>query len=133
MNNLTIHIYTFGYHRSGIPADTSGNGGGFVFDCRCIENPGMLPGNMMRTGLDPDIIRLLDGMADAQEFFALAIATIEMAVERYALRGYESLMIAFGCTGGQHRSVYMAERTAEYLRKRGYRVEITHTEKHLWP
>jgi RNase adaptor protein for sRNA GlmZ degradation len=110
-----------------------GNGGGFVFDCRCIDNPGLLPGNMAFTGQDQRIIDLLESDEAAQRFYLLIQGTVDVAIENYTHNGYEALQVAFGCTGGQHRSVYCAEKLTRYLAEKGIEVELHHSERHLWP
>jgi aminoglycoside/choline kinase family phosphotransferase len=113
---LTISINSFSYI-SGIPDDLSGNGGGFVFDCRSIHNPGRYDEFKILTGEDEAVIEFLNKQSDVQEFLTDITSIIERAINNYTQRGFSHLMINFGCTGGQHRSVYCAERLAEYLSK----------------
>jgi UPF0042 nucleotide-binding protein len=114
---LKVKIFSFSYKMSGIPEDNSGNGGGFVFDCRFIYNPGRLEefGNL--TGKDKEIIDFLDGKKSMQEFLENVIAIIKPAIENYLERDFTDLMISFGCTGGRHRSVYCAEKINKYINK----------------
>ncbi|TDJ54919.1 MAG: phosphotransferase enzyme family protein [Ignavibacteria bacterium] len=113
---LTVSINSFSY-KSSIPVDLSGNGGGFVFDCRSLHNPGRYDEFKMLTGKDETVIEFLNKQSDVQEFLTDVTSIIERAINNYTQRGFSHLMINFGCTGGQHRSVYCAERLAEYLNK----------------
>lgn len=129
---LHIDMYSFGYHRSGIPVDASGNGGGFVFDCRILPNPGREQRYAGLSGLDAAVGDFLAGRPETAEFLAHARGLIEAAARNYTARGFTHLMVSFGCTGGQHRSVYIAERIASALRTHGYEVTVTHTERERW-
>jgi aminoglycoside/choline kinase family phosphotransferase len=113
---LTVTINSFSY-MSGIPVDLSGNGGGFVFDCRSLHNPGWYDEFKMLTGKDEAVIEFLNKQGDVQEFLTDITSIIERALNNYTQRGFSQLMINLGCTGGQHRSVYCADRLAEYLNK----------------
>ena len=113
---LSVSINSFSYV-SGIPVDLSGNGGGFVFDCRSLHNPGRYDEFKMLTGKDEAVIDFLNQQNDIQEFLTNITSIIERAINNYTQRGFSHLMINFGCTGGQHRSVYCAERLFEYLNK----------------
>ena len=131
---LTVRVGSFSY-RDGYPVDPTGNGGGFVFDCRAIRNPGVEEAYRALSGLDPEVRRLLDRDPGTEPFFAHALALVEAQVAVYAAREFTSLDVQFGCTGGQHRSVYFAERLATTLR--GYRpdvrVVVAHRERARWP
>jgi aminoglycoside/choline kinase family phosphotransferase len=114
-NRLEVSIFSFSYRQS-IPQDQSGNGGGFVFDCRGIHNPGRYNQYKMLTGKDESVKKFLVEQSEAEKFLANAFAIVQQSVDVYITRKFSSLMISFGCTGGQHRSVYCADRMAEYLR-----------------
>ena len=126
---LTLRIYSFSYHRGGPPQDESGHGGGFVFDVRAVPNPGREERFKPLSGKDAPVIEYLQAQESAHAFFANALALVEASVKDYQRRGFTNLMVSFGCTGGQHRSVYMAEQLAERLRgKPGIEVIVRHTE-----
>ena len=128
-NPVTVRIFSFSYHRGGPPEDESGHGGGFVFDVRSVPNPGREERFQALCGKDAPVIEYLQGHESAHQFLASAAALVEAAVQDYQRRGFTNLMVSFGCTGGQHRSVYMAERLAERLRERaGVEVLVRHTE-----
>ena len=114
---LKVRIYSFSFLKSGIPGDKTGNGGGFVFDCRFIDNPGRLPEFYSKTGLDREVIEFLDSKSEMQLFLEHASIMISAAVENYVKRGFTDIMIGFGCTGGQHRSVYASEKIKKHLVK----------------
>ncbi len=132
-DSLTVRICSFSYRR-GIPADNSGNGGGFVFDCRALPNPGREEKYKALTGLDRDVINYLSSDEGVGRFIDAARAMVEPAVKTYTERGFTSLAVCFGCTGGQHRSVYCAETLARRLREK-YRVNVVlqHFEQDNWP
>lgn len=119
---LMVVITSFSY-KSGIPVDYSGNGGGFVFDCRFLDNPGRMEDFRYLTGLDRDVIHYLEEKGEVQNYLQQALYMVSEAVEKYLHRDFRHLMVSFGCTGGQHRSVYMAERLAEKIRS-AYPVEV---------
>lgn len=112
---LTVTVGSFSYMK-GYPEDTSGNGGGFVFDCRAIENPGRYERYRSLTGRDAEVKEFLQGRPDTEAFMAEATEMVMASVRRYRERGFTALSVWFGCTGGQHRSVYGAERLAGALR-----------------
>ena len=125
---LAVTITSFSFHK-GIPEDLSGNGGGFVFDCRALSNPGRYEEYRPFTGLDRPVIDFFDKNRDIFNFIEEAKPMINRAVETYQKRGFKNLMLSFGCTGGQHRSVFSAQRIAEYLsEKYGIRVVLNHRE-----
>jgi aminoglycoside/choline kinase family phosphotransferase len=114
---FTITVNSFAY-KNGIPQDHSGNGGGFVFDCRCLENPGRYDEYKDLTGRDQPVIDFLTNKPDVQKFISLTFPLIDQAVEVYSKRGFTHFMVSFGCTGGRHRSVYMTEQLTEYLKNK---------------
>lgn len=120
---LQIQVNSFSYKR-GIPEDTSGNGGGFVFDCRGLHNPGRYEAYKQLTGKDKEVIEFLETRSRIKEFLENAYKLVDVNVQDYLDRNFSSLQINFGCTGGQHRSVYCAEKMADYLRKT-YKVKVT--------
>jgi aminoglycoside/choline kinase family phosphotransferase len=125
---LTVRIFSFSFHHS-IPADESGNGGGFVFDARSLPNPGREEQFRSLSGRDAPVIEYLDRQESVHQFLSHAISLIDASVANYRQRGFSSLMVSFGCTGGQHRSVYLAEQLAEHLRSvNGIEVVVRHIE-----
>jgi len=130
--SLKISVNSFSYKR-GLPVDTTGNGGGFVFDCRAIENPGKIEEYKRLTGRDQAVVDYLESQPETDDFFKHIIAMVMGSVNRYKERGFTDLMVSFGCTGGRHRSVYFAERTAKYLSEQaGVVVDLKHCEKESW-
>ncbi len=111
---LTARIFSFSFHRQA-PVDESGNGGGFVFDARSLPNPGREERFRQLTGKDAAVIEYLEAQPDVHEFLGHAQALVDGAVKNFRSRGFRDLMISFGCTGGQHRSVYLAEQIAKHL------------------
>lgn len=128
---LVVRVYSFSY-RKGIPEDESGNGGGYVFDCRSTHNPGRYEPYKKLTGLDEPVIRFLEDDGEILTFLESVYRLADAHVARYIQRGFTSLMFSFGCTGGQHRSVYSAQHLAEHLhRKFGIEVRICHREQNI--
>lgn len=128
---LEVRVMSFAY-KKGIPNDPSGNGGGFVFDCRAINNPGKYEHYNQFTGLDEPVIRFLEDDGEITDFLDHIYTIVDSSVQRYLDRGFTNLMICFGCTGGQHRSVYSAQHVAEHLhRKFGIKVELVHREQNV--
>lgn len=113
---LRVEVYSFSY-KKGYPRDHTGNGGGFMFDCRALHNPGRYPEYRSLTGRDRAVVEFLEERGEVQPFLSSAWSLTDPAVERYLSRRFTCLQIGFGCTGGQHRSVYCAERTAEHLKE----------------
>ena len=126
---LVVRVFSFSYGK-GIPEDESGNGGGYVFDCRSTHNPGRYEPYKKLTGLDEPVIRFLEDDGEILTFLDSVYKLADAHVRRYIQRGFTSLMFCFGCTGGQHRSVYSAQHLAEHLnRKFGIEVRICHREQ----
>ncbi|HAP49944.1 MAG TPA: phosphotransferase [Porphyromonadaceae bacterium] len=126
---LTVRVMSFAY-KKGIPHDPSGNGGGFVFDCRALNNPGKYDKYKSFTGLDENVIRFLQKESTIDQWLEHVYALVDESVERYVKRNFTDLMVCFGCTGGQHRSVYAAQHMAEHIYKKfNVRVELTHREQ----
>jgi len=123
---LTVRVESFSY-KDGVPVDERGHGGGFVFDCRGLPNPGRFEQYAELSGIDREVAEFLVGEVTVREFLKHVFAIVDQTVENYRSRNFTDLQVAFGCTGGRHRSVYCAERLAEYLRlKHPVRVRLTH-------
>ncbi|MGZ3975540.1 MAG: RapZ C-terminal domain-containing protein, partial [Flavisolibacter sp.] len=126
---LVVKICSFSY-RKGIPGDGSGNGGGFVFDCRSIENPGRYEEYKQNHGRDKSVVEFLERQTKMQTFLNSVFDLVDISVEEYIKRGFTSLAVNFGCTGGQHRSVYAADALARHLRnKYKVNIELCHREQ----
>ena len=126
---LVVRVFSFSYKR-GIPEDESGNGGGYVFDCRSTHNPGRYEPYKKLTGLDEPVIRFLEDDGEILTFLESVYKLADHHVERYMQRGFTSLMFSFGCTGGQHRSVYSAQHLAEHIHEKyGIEVRLCHREQ----
>lgn len=130
---LTLDICSFSF-RKGLPADESGHGGGFVFDCRCLPNPGREEAFRHLTGKHPEVVAYLEKEGAVAVFFEHVRALVGQAVENYHSRRFRHLSVAFGCTGGQHRSVYFAERLAATMREKypALRIRLSHLASESW-
>ena len=128
---LVVKVTSFAY-KKGIPEDSSGNGGGFVFDCRAVNNPGKYDRYKPFTGLDEPVIRFLEDDGEITTFLEHVYGLVDASVKRYMERGFTNLSICFGCTGGQHRSVYSAQHLAEHLNQKfGVQVNLMHREQNI--
>ena len=128
---LVVRVFSFSFTK-GIPEDESGNGGGYVFDCRSTHNPGRYEPYKKLTGLDEPVIRFLEDDGEILTFLDSVYKLADAHVRRYIQRGFTSLMFCFGCTGGQHRSVYSAQHLAEHIHEKfGIEVRICHREQHI--
>ncbi|MDR2292985.1 MAG: phosphotransferase [Prevotellaceae bacterium] len=130
-HKLEVSVYSFAY-KKGIPNDISGNGGGYVFDCRAINNPGKYERYNQFNGLDEPVIQYLEDDGEIITFLENIYKLVDSSVNRYIERKFTNLMVCFGCTGGQHRSVYAAQHLAEYLNKKfGVKVNLIHREQNI--
>lgn len=128
-NALMVTVYSFSF-KKGLPVDDSGNGGGYIFDCRSTHNPGKYEQYKQLTGLDQPVIDFLEQDGEITTFLQSVDKLVDHHVERFLERGFNHLQVSFGCTGGQHRSVYSAEYTAKRLHaKYGVRVHLIHRER----
>ena len=117
-DNLKVRIFSFSFH-CGVPPDESGNGGGYIFDARNLPNPGREEQFRALTGKDAPVIDYLNQQSSVHQYFASVLSLVDASVSSYQRRGFKNLMVSFGCTGGQHRSVYLAEQLARHLRASG--------------
>jgi RNase adaptor protein for sRNA GlmZ degradation len=130
---LIVTINSFSYIKSGYPKDETSNGGGFVFDMRGLLNPGRFDEYKHLSGLDKPVKDFLEQQTKMPEFLNSVYSIVDIAVEDYIKRSFESLMINFGCTGGQHRSVYAAEAIARHLRNKfKVKIVLNHNNKENW-
>ena len=130
-HRLSVHIYSFAY-KKGIPADTTGNGGGYVFDCRSVNNPGKYEYYRQLNGTDPEVIKFLEDDGEVFTFLDSVYKLVDAHAKRFIERKFTNLQVCFGCTGGQHRSVYCAEHMARHLKdKFDIKVTVTHRELNI--
>ncbi len=128
--SLTIDVCSFSFLKYGYPKDQSGHGGGFVFDCRALPNPGRYPEYKELTGKDKPVIDFLGKEQAVSDFLASSLKIVSQAVDNYLVRGFDHLSVSFGCTGGQHRSVFCAEHVFKYLQE-NYRINVKLSHKML--
>ena len=128
-NKLKVKVFSFSF-KKGFPEDTSGNGGGFVFDCRALPNPGRYDEYKKLTGNDKDVIEFLDKSDEMKFFLKNIFEIVDKSVENYSQRKFSDLMVSFGCTGGQHRSVYSANAMVKHLKEK-YDVNVILKHKEL--
>ena len=130
-DELEVRVVSFAY-KKGIPSDPSGNGGGYVFDCRAINNPGKFERFNNVTGLDEPVIEFLKEDGEMDVYLESIYKLVDSHVKRYVDRNFTNLMVSFGCTGGQHRSVYASQNVAEHISKKfGVKVSLIHREQNL--
>src|SRR5256714_1685844 len=113
-DSLGVRIMSFSFHR-GMPKDETGHGGGFVFDGRSLPNPGREERFKALTGRDAPVIEYLNQQESVHQFMASVMSLVDASVTEYQRRGFKSLMVSFGCTGGEHRSVFLAGEVGERL------------------
>lgn len=127
--SLEVLVTSFSF-RKGIPEDPSGNGGGYVFDCRALPNPGKIEFYRSFTGMDREVVDFFADKPQVPDFLSSAYRLADAHVERFLERGFTHMMVSFGCTGGQHRSVYCAEKMAAHLKEKyGVRIKLLHREQ----
>jgi aminoglycoside/choline kinase family phosphotransferase len=131
-SRLHVRVSSFSF-KSGVPEDPTGNGGGYVFDCRSIHNPGRYEPYKKLTGRDEPVIKFLEDDGEVFSFLEHVYGVVDSHVETYSERGFNSLMVSFGCTGGQHRSVYCAEHLAHHLAEKypDIKVQLIHREQNI--
>jgi len=127
---LKVSLYSFGYNKSGVPKDDTGNGGGFIFDCRFMHNPGRFEEFKLKTGRESDVIQFIETQTVMIKFMENVFEIVDAAVGNYIERNFSDLLVGFGCTGGQHRSVYASEKLAAHLRAKypAISIELNHRE-----
>ncbi len=130
---LTITITSFSFLNGSYPTDESGNGGGFVFDCRALPNPGRLDDFKSLSGKDAPVVQFLDSSAEVSHFLEAVYSLVDQSVKKYQERDFSNLMISFGCTGGQHRSVYAAEKLSGFLKQNfDVNIRLFHLNQENW-
>ena len=131
--NLVVEINSFSY-KKGLPSDESNNGGGFIFDCRSILNPGRFEAYKKLTGKDKPVSNFLVNNEGMEKFLQNVKELVGQSVENYLERDFSNLQVNFGCTGGQHRSVFCAEALNKYLKnKYGVKTILNHNNEINWP
>jgi RNase adaptor protein for sRNA GlmZ degradation len=132
-DNLVVRITSFSFHR-GLPKDENGHGGGFIFDARSLQNPGREERYKPLSGKDEPVIEYLNQRESVHQYLASVQSLVDASVTEYQRRGFKSLMVSFGCTGGRHRSVFLAEQLAKHLRERnGVEVVVGHRDLESLP
>jgi RNase adaptor protein for sRNA GlmZ degradation len=132
-DNLVVRITSFSFHR-GLPKDENGHGGGFIFDARSLQNPGREERYKPLSGKDEPVIEYLNQRESVHQYLASVQSLVDASVAEYQRRGFKSLMVSFGCTGGRHRSVFLAEQLAKHLRERnGVEVVLRHRDLESLP
>ncbi|MDR3741160.1 MAG: RNase adapter RapZ [Terracidiphilus sp.] len=129
---LTVQVSSFSFHHQP-PVDPSGNGGGYIFDARSLPNPGREDRFKRLSGLDEPVAEYLKQQGSVHQYLAHVLSLVDASVTAYQRRGFAHLMVSFGCTGGQHRSVFLAEQLAAHLRANGVEVVVEHLEQENWP
>ena len=129
---LTVSVNSFSYKNGGIPYDKSGNGGGFVFDCRALSNPGRYVEFKQKTGEDVEVQEFMDDKPDTHFFMQNVQLLVYQSIDNYLERGFKNLQVNFGCTGGQHRSVFFAQKLGKLIHENYpmVNVEINHLAQH---
>lgn len=130
---LTVTINSFSFIYGVQPKDDNGNGGGFIFDCRALPNPGRYDEFKKLSGKDTAVISFLDQEDEVNIFLKSVFDLVSQSVKKYQERNFENLMVGFGCTGGQHRSVYCAERLADFLEDNfKINIKLIHLREKVW-
>ncbi len=127
-HTLTAYVASFSYHLDGIPTDPFGHGGGFVFDCRILHNPGKLEPYKDYTGLQSNVKQWMESNPPTENFWQSVVKIVDFALKMASEKRHHEISFCFGCTGGRHRSVYMANRLADYLRDQGHTVILEHIQ-----